>query len=196
MLASSCGIPRRLVASNFISIKKNCLQYSSLPIFRKHLIADSTRKELKIFERSSRYITPVVSGTSIEASTHVSNRTMSGDSNKPKNLNYEDILEAQKKDEILIIDVREDDEIRETGKLPGSIHIPMGEVAHVLTTVSSQDFKDKYSHEKPSQDTQIILSCRSGKRSAMVQADLEKLGYKNAYNYAGGWLDWESHQNA
>ncbi|CAB0043063.1 unnamed protein product [Trichogramma brassicae] len=123
-------------------------------------------------------------------------RTMSGDSNKPKNLNYEDILEAQKKDEILIIDVREDDEIRETGKLPGSIHIPMGEVAHVLTTVSSQDFKDKYSHEKPSQDTQIILSCRSGKRSAMVQADLEKLGYKNAYNYIGGWLDWESHQNA
>ncbi|CAB0035822.1 unnamed protein product, partial [Trichogramma brassicae] len=67
----------------------------------------------------------VVSSTSIEASTHVSNRTMSGDSNKPKNLNYEDILEAQKKDEILIIDVREDDEIRETGKLPGSIHIPI-----------------------------------------------------------------------
>lgn len=40
------------------------------------------------------------------------------------NLNYEDILKAQKDDSILIIDVREDGEIRETGKLPGSIHIP------------------------------------------------------------------------
>lgn len=37
---------------------------------------------------------------------------------------YEDLLEAQKDPAILIIDVREDAEIAETGKLPGSIHIP------------------------------------------------------------------------
>lgn len=39
-------------------------------------------------------------------------------------VDYNDILQAQKDDSILIIDVREPSEIDETGKLPGSIHIP------------------------------------------------------------------------
>lgn len=43
---------------------------------------------------------------------------------KALNLYYNDILEAQKDDSVLIIDVREQSEIDETGKLPGSIHIP------------------------------------------------------------------------
>lgn len=39
-------------------------------------------------------------------------------------VDYQQILEAQKDDKVLIVDVREQDEINETGKLPGSIHIP------------------------------------------------------------------------
>ncbi|XP_076393691.1 rhodanese domain-containing protein CG4456 isoform X2 [Megachile rotundata] len=110
------------------------------------------------------------------------------------NLNYTDILEAQKDDSILIIDVREKEEIDETGKLPGSIHIPMGEVSNTLMNLSEQDFKERFDKKKPSKDTKIILSCRSGKRSGIVQEELQKFGYENAYNYVGGWLDWESNQ--
>ncbi|XP_031849897.1 rhodanese domain-containing protein CG4456 isoform X2 [Nomia melanderi] len=113
---------------------------------------------------------------------------------KNLNLNYKDILEAQKDDSVLIIDVREQNEIDETGKLPGSIHIPMGDVSNALLTLSEKDFKNKYDKKKPSKDTKIILSCRSGKRSAMVQEEIQKLGYEKAYNYTGGWLDWESNQ--
>lgn len=40
------------------------------------------------------------------------------------NVNYEQLLEAQKDNSILIIDVREQAEINKTGKLPGSIHVP------------------------------------------------------------------------
>lgn len=39
-------------------------------------------------------------------------------------VDYQQLLEAQKDDKVLIVDVREQDEINETGKLPGSIHIP------------------------------------------------------------------------
>lgn len=39
-------------------------------------------------------------------------------------INYNDLRKAQSDDSILIIDVREKEEIDETGKLPGSIHIP------------------------------------------------------------------------
>lgn len=109
-------------------------------------------------------------------------------------VDYNGILKAQKDSSVLIIDVREKEEIDETGKLPGSIHIPMGEVANTLLRLSEKDFKEKFNREKPSKDTKIILSCRSGKRSSMVQEEIQKLGYQNAYNYVGGWLDWENNQ--
>ena len=48
---------------------------------------------------------------------------MSGQGDQDLIVNYEGVLQAQK-DNVLIIDVREDSEINETGKLPGSIHIP------------------------------------------------------------------------
>lgn len=40
------------------------------------------------------------------------------------NVDYKQLLEAQKDENILIVDVREHAEINETGKLPGSINIP------------------------------------------------------------------------
>ncbi|XP_076167158.1 rhodanese domain-containing protein CG4456 isoform X2 [Ptiloglossa arizonensis] len=113
---------------------------------------------------------------------------------KDFNIYYKDILEAQNDDSILIIDVREQSEIDETGKLPGSIHIPMGDVSNVFLNFSEKTFKERFDKEKPSKETKIILSCRSGKRSGMVQEEIQRLGYKNAYNYIGGWLDWESNQ--
>lgn len=39
-------------------------------------------------------------------------------------INYEQLLDAQKDANVLIVDVREPSEISETGVLPGSIHIP------------------------------------------------------------------------
>jgi hypothetical protein len=39
-------------------------------------------------------------------------------------LSYEDLLEAKAKGNAVLIDVREHSEIQDTGKLPGSIHIP------------------------------------------------------------------------
>lgn len=39
-------------------------------------------------------------------------------------VNYEQLLDAQKDCDILIVDVREHAEINKTGALPGSIHIP------------------------------------------------------------------------
>jgi hypothetical protein len=41
-----------------------------------------------------------------------------------KDLTYNDIIELKQKNKIILIDVREASEIEETGKLPGSIHIP------------------------------------------------------------------------
>lgn len=49
---------------------------------------------------------------------------MSGGDKICLNVDYNEILKAQNDSSVLIIDVREKEEIDETGKLPGSIHIP------------------------------------------------------------------------
>ncbi|KAH0945919.1 hypothetical protein HN011_002879 [Eciton burchellii] len=115
---------------------------------------------------------------------------------KSLDVNYEEILQAQNDDSILIIDIREQSEIRKTGKLPGSIHIPMNDVCYILQNLSEEDFKKRYGKHKPTKNTRIIFSCQSGRRSATMQEETQKLGYKNVYNYKGGWLDWERKQRS
>jgi rhodanese-related sulfurtransferase len=41
-----------------------------------------------------------------------------------KDLSYDDITALKQRNEIILIDVREPSEIKETGRLPGSVHIP------------------------------------------------------------------------
>ncbi|XP_015600473.1 uncharacterized protein LOC107270192 isoform X2 [Cephus cinctus] len=122
-------------------------------------------------------------------------KAMSGEGDKKALIvDYNDLLEAQKDNSVLIIDVREQDEINKTGKLPGSIHIPMADVSNLLSSLSEDAFKEKFGKAKPAKDTKIILSCHAGRRSAKVQEEIQKLGYESAYNYVGGWMDWESKQ--
>ncbi|XP_051159848.1 rhodanese domain-containing protein CG4456-like isoform X1 [Leptopilina boulardi] len=109
-------------------------------------------------------------------------------------MNYEQLLKAQDNCDILIIDVREHAEINKTGALPGSIHIPMCDVADELTKLTSDKFCEKYNRDLPTKETKLVFSCMSGKRSGVVQDRMKKLGYTNVYNYKGGWSEWEQKQ--
>lgn len=74
-----------------------------------------------------------------------------------------------------LIDVREEYEF-ETANITGKL-IPMGDVADRIAEIP----KDK----------QVIVHCRSGKRSATVIQFLEtQHGYTNLYNLKGGILAW------
>lgn len=50
----------------------------------------------------------------------------------------------------------------------------------------------RYSFDRPLPASQLIVYCRSGKRSATAAEELEKRGYRNVRNYQGSWLDWEA----
>lgn len=77
-----------------------------------------------------------------------------------------------KKADFQLIDVREEHEFDEAN-LNGEL-IPMGEVMDHL--------------DKISKDKQVVVHCRSGKRSATVIQALEAQGYTNLYNLKGGIL--------
>jgi rhodanese-related sulfurtransferase len=87
--------------------------------------------------------------------------------------------------EAVIVDVREPAELMATGKVPGSINIPLAEF------LANAD-PDSPDHEEVLQpDKTIILYCASGKRSEFAGKKLLELGYREVFNL-GGLKDWEA----
>jgi rhodanese-related sulfurtransferase len=78
-------------------------------------------------------------------------------------------------EQLTIIDVREAEEVAE-GMIPGAFHIPLGEIT--------------LRHHEIEQSTDIILVCRSGKRSQKAYEFLQTQGFKNLFNMHGGMLNW------
>ncbi|KAK6626789.1 hypothetical protein RUM44_009266 [Polyplax serrata] len=113
------------------------------------------------------------------------------DVNDPKrHYDFKQLLEKKDKKDVYVIDVREQSEIDESGKIPGSIHIPLGDLAKALGDMTAEEFKKLYNANKPSKDAEIIFSCKSGNRSRKALQTGLDLGYKKAANYKGGWLEW------
>src|SRR5574340_1735767 len=78
----------------------------------------------------------------------------------------------------LVLDVREDKEYA-AGHIPRAKHIPLGQLAGRLQEL------DKFK-TKP-----ILVTCRSGNRSAHACRILKKAGFQTVYNQAGGIVAWE-----
>lgn len=108
---------------------------------------------------------------------------------------FEEVKSVKDQKNKVLIDVREPSELQETGVIPGSINIPLGEVESALK-LPPKEFHSKFGRTKPDSSTEIIFSCKMGKRSADAQEIASKLGFTNIKNYTGGWLDWEEHIKA
>ncbi len=94
----------------------------------------------------------------------------------PDTIDVHTAAALQGRDDIVLIDVREDWEHAE-GHIPNVAHIPIGEVSARLAEIPT--------------DKTVILTCRSGNRSGQVYDFLTTQGYENVHNMAGGILAWQ-----
>lgn len=78
-------------------------------------------------------------------------------------------------DDFVLVDVREPHEY-ELCKIPGSVLIPLNTIPQRLGELNP--------------DSEIVLQCRSGKRSADALMFLQANGYTNLINLKGGILAW------
>ena len=81
-------------------------------------------------------------------------------------------------EKINLVDVREPYENAEFNI--GGILLPLGHVQSMLID-DIEDLKDE----------EVIVYCRSGRRSMMACMVLDQLGFKDTYNMEGGILAWE-----
>ena len=80
--------------------------------------------------------------------------------------------------EAKLIDVREDKEW-EVAHAAGSIHLGKGIIERDIETTV------------PDKNTELILYCGGGYRSALAADVLQLMGYTNVFSMAGGWKAWQ-----
>jgi rhodanese-related sulfurtransferase len=77
-----------------------------------------------------------------------------------------------------LVDVREDNEW-DAAHAAGAIHLGKGIIERDIETTV------------PDKNTELILYCGGGYRSALSADALQKMGYTNVFSMAGGWKAWK-----
>lgn len=102
---------------------------------------------------------------------------------KEENLHYAGVLDidprelAQKKDQVVLIDVRQPEEYQgDLGHIPGSKLIALDTLPDQLSEIPK--------------DRTVVFVCRSGGRSARATAFAMENGLRNVYNLKGGMILW------
>ena len=81
------------------------------------------------------------------------------------------------KEELLLVDTREDYEWN-NGRIPGAMHLSKGVIERDIEMLI------------PDKNTEIILYCGGGFRSALATDNLQKMGYTSVVSMDGGWRKW------
>ena len=82
-----------------------------------------------------------------------------------------------------IVDVREESEVAQSGKIKNAIHIPRGLIEFKLSPNSLNN------PVLINNDTNILVYCAGGYRSALGAKSLYDLGFMNVFNI-GGFQEW------
>jgi rhodanese-related sulfurtransferase len=80
-------------------------------------------------------------------------------------------------DKFVLVDVREESEFAKD-HLPGAIHLGKG--------IIERDIEARV----PELNTEMVLYCGGGFRSALAADNLQKMGYTNVLSMDGGIRDW------
>jgi rhodanese-related sulfurtransferase len=80
--------------------------------------------------------------------------------------------------EVKLIDVREDKEW-DAAHAAGAVHLGKGIIERDIEATV------------PDKNTELILYCGGGYRSALAADALQDMGYTNVFSMAGGWKAWQ-----
>ena len=100
-----------------------------------------------------------------------------------KRLSYNESVDLISNTQTVIIDVREESEVYNLGLIKNAVHIPRGLIEFKLSPNSPNN------PVLINDDTNILVYCAGGYRSALAAKSLLDLGFKNVYNL-GGFQEW------
>ena len=80
---------------------------------------------------------------------------------------------------LVILDVRTPEEFA-AGHIPGALNIPHDQLPNRLAELAG------------AQDKELVVYCRSGRRSAIAQEELNARGFKSVKHLEGDMLQWDA----
>ncbi|MGH7481295.1 MAG: rhodanese-like domain-containing protein [Longimicrobiales bacterium] len=89
----------------------------------------------------------------------------------------------------VVVDLRESEERRQHGSIPGAVHAPRGMLEFYA------DPSTPYHKPELDPSRRVILHCASGGRSALAARTLKQLGYTNVAHLDGGFKAWKETGN-
>ncbi|MDQ8729176.1 rhodanese-like domain-containing protein [Bradyrhizobium sp. LHD-71] len=87
--------------------------------------------------------------------------------------------EKMQSPDVLIVDVRDPNEVQQTGRIKGALNVSRG----MLEFRADPD--SPYHNQAFSKDKTILLHCASGGRSALAGKALQEMGYTKVFNIGG-----------
>ncbi|XP_040577186.1 uncharacterized protein [Lepeophtheirus salmonis] len=107
-------------------------------------------------------------------------------------IDYEEFEKYRKEHSksVVIVDVRDPDELISPGAISGTVNVPLGEIANAFGELNVNEFSAKYGVEKPNATDPLVFFCLKGIRSQSAMDTVKALGFSNTANYVGSYLDW------
>lgn len=102
-----------------------------------------------------------------------------------ENLTPEQVASELDAEDVILIDIREDNERVQNGAIPNSVPAPRGMLEFWADPTSA------YHREEFDPSRRTILYCASGGRSALATETLQRMGYKNVAHLDGGIKAWK-----
>lgn len=102
-----------------------------------------------------------------------------------ENLSPQQVHEEVSNGHATLIDLRESEELKQSGKIPQAVHAPRGMLEFYADPALP--------YHKPEFDKsrRLILHCASGGRSALAACTLKEMGYQNVAHLDGGIKAWK-----
>jgi rhodanese-related sulfurtransferase len=102
-----------------------------------------------------------------------------------QNLSVEEVTDEIDGGDVLLVDLREDDERLLEGAIPDSMHVPRGMV-ELSADPASPLHREEFDPER-----RVIVYCSTGSRSALAADTLREMGYENVAHLKGGMMAWK-----
>ncbi len=102
-----------------------------------------------------------------------------------ESLGAKEAIALRDRSDVLFVDLREPDELRDEGKIPGSFHAPRGELEFWV------DPDSPYHRPELASARRLVLHCAAGWRSALAAQTLQRMGVPNVCHLRGGLKAWK-----
>jgi rhodanese-related sulfurtransferase len=94
----------------------------------------------------------------------------------------------QENPNVVVVDVREPEDVQSTGAVPGAVNVPLGVLPLRADTELPDALRDQRLQDR---STPVITTCGGGGQAALAAKTLKDMGFTNVSMIDGGTRGWK-----